>query len=634
MARLGFFLARSLGFAALGALLSSPLAGCSSSDDNGTPDVAVTDGGGDADAGDTPVVVKPTGTADLTLLTLTAWQGQLDPLTVTTTTTATTYGGLATLSAYFKAERAATKDDVLLVTAGDEFGATPVLSSAFEDEPAVKGLDFLGLRVSTFANHNFDLGIAGLQKLITQAGYTFVSTNLNNVTKELGAKVAVPYQLVEVGATAPKPKVAFLGVTSPNLLKIQFPGKVGTITVEEQIAATNRAAQAARDAGASLVVALVHGGVDKVDGGTPTGAMVDLAKGATGVDVYVGNNVDLAFAGEVNGALLLQNLKRGQAFHVAKIKIVDGKVQSKSAVSKDAVGKVVAVFPAGASCSLPGDCASGTCTSGKCVLQCPSTACESGFTCNAGSCEKIVMAPDTAADAVLDPYRKALPEKFDVKLAVVDQEYKRGGTPQIERIAETPLGDLLADAMLSRCAPLGAKIAYVNGGALKAALPSTYAPVDKTLRRTAVGYAAGPPYDLVLGDVFNVLPFGNSVVVRKIKGAVLWSALENGLAALPAAAGGFPQIAGFKVVYDPAAAAGSRVVSVTLDDGTVVAKDDSKEIGLVTVDFINAGGDGYGMLVEPVPSPAGQLLTTVMADYLKASSPVPAPKGGRLVPKV
>lgn len=623
-----FFLAFSLG------LTAAAPAGCSSSDDPGAADTGGGDGGGDADAGDTPVVVKPVGTADVTLLTLTAWQGQLDPLTVTTATTSTTYGGLATLSAYFKAERAATKDDVLLVTAGDEFGATPVLSSAFDDEPAVKALDFLGLRVSTFANHNFDHGIAGLQKLITQASYTFVSSNLLEVTKELGSKVQVPYHLVEVGAAAPKPKVAFLGVTSPNLLKIQFPGKVGTITVQEQISATTKAAQAARDAGASLVVALVHGGVDKIEGGAPTGALVDLAKGATGVDVYVGNNIDLAFAGEVNGALLVQNLKRGQAFHVVKAKIVDGKVTSKTATSKDAVGKIVTVFPAGPTCGAPTDCASGTCASGKCVLACPSTACETGFTCNAGACEKIVMAADTSADAVLDPYRKALPEKFDVKLAVVDQEYKRGGTPQIERIGETPLGDLLADAMLARCAPLGAKIAYVNGGALKAALPSPYAPVDKTLRRTAVGYAAGPPYDVVLGDVFNVLPFGNAVVVRKVKGSVLWSALENGFSALPAAAGGFPQIAGFKVVYDPKAAAGARVVSVTLDDGTVVTKDDPKEIGLVTVDFINAGGDGYSMLVEPVPSPAGQLLTTIMADYLKASTPIALPKGGRLVPKV
>ena len=45
-------------------------------------------------------------------------------------------------------------------------------------------------------------------------------------------------------------------------------------------------------------------------------------------------------------------------------------------------------------------------------------------------------------------------------------------------------------------------------------VPSTYAPVDKTLRRTAVGYAAGPPYDLVVGDIFNMHPYGNAAVVK------------------------------------------------------------------------------------------------------------------------
>lgn len=615
-------------------LLSALVLGCGSSSDE---PAAKADSGVDTsiDApSDTPVVTAQ-GTADVTLLTLTSWQGQLEPVTVATATTSTAYGGLGTLSAYFKAERAATTDDVLLVTGGDEFGATPVLSSAFDDEPSIKALDFLGLKATTFGNHNFDWGTAGLKKLIESASYKFVTSNLTNVTSELGPKVVMPYWMTEVGTTAPKPKVAFIGLSAPSLLSIQFPGKFGSINIEEPVAAANKAAKAARDAGASLVVALVHAGADSVDaGGNPVGPIVDMAKAITGVDVFVADHTDMKVNATVAGSLIVQNKKRGQAYSVVKVKIVDGKVTSKSATSKEAIGTVTALFAAGASCTLPADCASGTCASGKCVLSCPSTACpDSSYTCTAGACQKVVMAGDAAAEAVLAPYRAALPAKFDVKLAVIDQEYKRGGTPQIERIGETPLGDLVADALLKRCAPLGAKIAMFNAGGMKNGLPSTYAPADTTLRRNVTGYAAGPPYDIVVGDVFNLHPYGNAAVVRKIKGSVLWAALENGFAALPAAAGGFPQIAGFKVIYDPAAASGSRVVSVTLDDGTVVAKDDPKEIGLATVDFINAGGDGYSMLVETVPSPTLDPLTTVLIDYLKANSPVPAPIGGRLVKK-
>ncbi len=606
--------------------------GCgSSSNDQPAADAAVDS------TTDTPsdTAVTPVGTADFELLTLTAWQGQLEPLTVSTATTATALGGFPVLSAYFKEERAAAAGDVLVVTGGDEFGATPVLSSVFDDEPAIKALDFLGLRATTFGNHNFDLGVPRLKEIISTAKYTFVTSNLTNVQSELGSKVATPYFMTEVGAASPKPKVAFIGLSAPSLLQIQFPGKFGSIGIEEPIAAANKAVRAARDAGASAVVALVHAGADSVDAaGNPSGPVVDLAKAVSGVDVWVADHTDIKVNATVNNGLIVQNRKRGQGYAVVKVKIVDGKVTTKSAALKDAVGTVAEIFPAGAACMAPTECASGACEAGKCAVSCPSTPCSMGFTCNAGACQKVVKAADAEADALLEPFRKALPEKFDVKVAVIDQEYKRGGSPQIERVGETPLGDLVADALLERTKALGAKIAMVNGGGIRNPLPGPYAPLDKTLRRTAVGYASGPPYDLVVGDVFNMHPYSNAAIVRKIRGSTLWSALEHGLSYLPAANGAFPQIAGFKVVYDPAAPALSRVVSVTLNDGTVIPRDDTKELGLATVDFINAGGDGYSMLVEAVPSPTLDLLTTLVIEHLKASTPFPAPTGGRLVRKM
>jgi len=614
--------------------LLAALTACGSSGEDARPDTGVVaDASVDSSA---ETSVRPEGSADVTLLTLTAWQGQLEPLTVATESSATALGGFSVLSAYFKAERAATTDDVLVVTGGDEFGATPVLSSVFDDEPAIKALEFLGLRATTFGNHNFDLGITRLKAIIDSAKYTFVTSNLTNVTAELGNKVAVPYHLVEVGKTDPKPKVAFIGLSAPSLLAIQFPGKFGSIQIEEPTKAARAAAAAARAAGASAVIALVHAGADKVDGiGTPQGPIVDYAKAVEGVDVWVADHTDIKVNATINGGLIVQNKKRGQGYSAIKLKIVDGKVTAKSAINKDAIGTVVQTFPPAPTCTVPTDCASGACDAGKCAMKCPSTACKEGFTCTTtGICQQVVMAPDPGADAVLEPYRRALPEKFDVRLAVIDREYKRGGSPQIERVGETPLGDLVADAVLTRCKPLGAKIAMVNGGGIRNPLPSPYAPVDKTLRRTAVGYAAGPPYDLVVGDVFNVHPYGNAAVVRKVKGSTLWQALEHGFSYLPLANGAFPQIAGFKVVYDPAAPSLSRVVSVTLDDGTAIAKIDATELVLATVDFINAGGDGYSMLVEAVPSPTLDLLTTILIDYLKSITPVPAPTGGRITQKL
>jgi 5'-nucleotidase len=136
--------------------------------------------------------------------------------------------------------------------------------------------------------------------------------------------------------------------------------------------------------------------------------------------------------------------------------------------------------------------------------------------------------------------------------------------------------------------------------------------MDTTLRRNSPGYAAGPPFDIVIGDAFTVLPFGNIVVTREVSGALLWEALEHSVAAIPGANGRFAQISGFEFTYDAAQPAGSRVVAVTLDDGTPILPD-STTYTFATNDFVNAGGDGYTMFVGE-----HGVTREVMADVLLA----------------
>ena len=77
----------------------------------------------------------------------------------------------------------------------------------------------------------------------------------------------------------------------------------------------------------------------------------------------------------------------------------------------------------------------------------------------------------------------------------------------------------------------GATSRSTNGGGIRAP-SSSYAPANMALRARA-GYAAGPPYDLVLGDAYAVLPFGNEVVTRDVTGEQLWEALEHSVSAMP-----------------------------------------------------------------------------------------------------
>jgi hypothetical protein len=190
---------------------------------------------------------------------------------------------------------------------------------------------------------------------------------------------------------------------------------------------------------------------------------------------------------------------------------------------------------------------------------------------------------------------------------------------------ETAEGDLVADAMRLR---YGVQLCLQNGWGIRAPLPTSYAPADTSLRRPLVGYAAGPPYDLVLADIYVMLPFSNRVVTRTVTGSQLWAMLEHGVSLYPANHNGFPQISGFSFTFDESNAAGSRVLSVTLAGGAPIAND-ATVYTFATNDFLNAGGDGYAMLNDG-QGVTQELMAQVVADYIEAAGLISPTIGGRI----
>lgn len=148
------------------------------------------------------------------------------------------------------------------------------------------------------------------------------------------------------------------------------------------------------------------------------------------------------------------------------------------------------------------------------------------------------------------------------------------------RVTECALGDLVTDAMLA--ASPGAEIALVNGGGLRAGLP------------------AGT---VTLGDVLTVLPFGNTLATFDLTGADLRAALVHGLNRM--GQGGFPQIAGLRLVWNPLASGDARLVSAALlrPDGSLAPLDPARRYHIVANDFVRHGGDGYAVLAERAINP-------------------------------
>ena len=196
------------------------------------------------------------------------------------------------------------------------------------------------------------------------------------------------------------------------------------------------------------------------------------------------------------------------------------------------------------------------------------------------------------------------------------------------RLCESLIGDLTTDAMRTT---YNTDFAITNSGGLRADLtcPTTDIATDFCPPFTP------PPYPITRGQVLGVLPFGNVVFTVSINGAELKTMLENGVSAMPAANGRFPQVSGLCFTYDVSAAAGSRVLSAVrqaADGSCTGAPVDLTAASTYTIaenDFMATGGDGYPNLYNR--GTTQNIMDQVFADYLTANTPVSPAIQGRIV---
>jgi 2',3'-cyclic-nucleotide 2'-phosphodiesterase / 3'-nucleotidase / 5'-nucleotidase len=187
------------------------------------------------------------------------------------------------------------------------------------------------------------------------------------------------------------------------------------------------------------------------------------------------------------------------------------------------------------------------------------------------------------------------------------------------RSKETNAGNLIADGLLDAyrkysdnigvTVPLTRVVAVQNSGGIRQN-------AGNVLPRS------GTPGVISQLDTINVLSFDNFVnVVQNVTPAELKAILEHAASTLPGQGGQFLQIAGMKVVYDLRNTAqvtgsppvgevagsittpGSRVVSITLNDGTklvaggvVVAG--APNVAVIANNFTGRGGDNYAIFEE------------------------------------
>jgi 5'-nucleotidase len=212
---------------------------------------------------------------------------------------------------------------------------------------------------------------------------------------------------------------------------------------------------------------------------------------------------------------------------------------------------------------------------------------------------------DITIKSMVEAFKKPIESLKNQPTGEVSEAIARGAAGE----GTSPMGKVITDAVLAQVKSQGALAAFVNGGGVRAGLepgPTSY------------------------GDLIQVQPFGNTVVLLDVTGAELKAALEHGVRDLPAHSGGFLHIsAGSGYDVDAQKPAGSRISNIVLS-GQKVTPEGVYRVALPN--FVANGGDAHAEL----KAARGRRVDTGIVDldalieYFKANSPVSPPTDTRI----
>jgi 5'-nucleotidase len=492
----------------------------------------------------------PPGPITLNLVAINDFHGNLEPSKYTYTSAATgksetlRAGGIEALSGALAAWRKEDKD-LLFIGAGDLIGASPALSSMWADEPSIEAMNLLGLRLSSVGNHEFDQGRKEL--LRQQAGgcdsprpnkacrlspdyrgarFTYLAANV--LDSATGKPFMPGYRIEEVKGV----KVGVAGAVLQGTASVAVASAIAGLDFIDEAEAINKTLPQMRAEGAKVFIALIHEG-----GRTDEAPDQPGCKGLTGGVVDIVKKLDPAIRLVITGHS-----------HQGYLCTVDGRIVTQA----DAAGHLLSRI------ALKVDPSSGAIAD--------------------IDVKNVVMDPATfPADPKVAAYLAGVKERSRAALA---RPLGKLGVASVARKAneagESPLGNLIADAVLAATRAQGAQIGFMNNGGIRKDLDTSDAALT-----TNFGHAQA------------VLPFGNTLVVMDLSGAQLRRLLEQQWQRPSASGATILQVSqGLRYTWDETRPAGQRLVPGSLKFmGKPV--DDKQTYRVVANNFLAEGGDNF-----------------------------------------
>jgi 5'-nucleotidase len=185
----------------------------------------------------------------------------------------------------------------------------------------------------------------------------------------------------------------------------------------------------------------------------------------------------------------------------------------------------------------------------------------------------IAMQP--ATQNVVRAWNDSIVKRLGPERTIATIAFPLDGRDETNRARESPLGDLVTDAVRLGT---GADAAIMNSGTMR---------IDDVL-------PAGPVTNYQLESIF-LFADETRVMTFPITGARLREVLEHGVAPTSVGKGPYLQVSGLKFSYDPSRPEGSRIVGdIRKTDGTVIKPTDTIRLSFNAYPACESG-DGYSV---------------------------------------
>lgn len=494
-------------------------------------------------------------------------------------------GGAAYLATHVSSLKAEA-DHSMLVSAGDNIGASPLPSALFHDEPTIEVLNTMGVKASAVGNHEFDEGYAELRRIqlggchpvdgcqfrdrYRGARFPYLGAN---VTFDSGVPAVLPFTVQFRGGVP----IGIIGVTLQGLPDVVLPSAVEGLKFGDEVRAIDRTSRLLRRFGVKAQIVLMHQGDETTGTGGPQACDLGEEALAYQIATRASAEVDAFFAGHTHQA--------------ENCTVTDPAGQPRPLIQGLSYGRLLSVVDLKIN------------TRNRDVVRRATTARNEIVTRD--------VTPDPRVSAIVDQAVTKSGPIANRQVGTITEDLLGRGSSAPEK----PLGDVIADAQLAATAGNGAQVAITNPGGIRG---------DLVYASSEAGEGDGV---VTYGEAFAVQPFANIMQTITLTGAQLKQVLEEQQKDGVAEPTWLQVSSTLHYTWTRSQPFGSRVSDLTVAGQPV---DSGADYRVSVNNFLAAGGDGFTTFTEGTDLTGGPIDLDAFVDYLQANPNLSAPPADRI----